>query len=83
VASIPPRRPRLYAMNRSSVAPSTPSWTPKPNPVVVIGVDRCSVGGDDGIRPCDERANVERGQLAPRSMLAGREPGGKMADLSE
>jgi hypothetical protein len=43
----PPRGPRDYAMRCRVVAPSGPGRTRKANPVVVIGVDRRSVGGDN------------------------------------
>jgi hypothetical protein len=40
-------------------------------------------GRDDGVRPYDKRAIVERRELVPQSMGAGRELGEKIADLSE
>jgi hypothetical protein len=48
------RRPphRAYAMSRISVPPVASKLTLKDNPVVAIGVDRRSVGGDNGVRGC-------------------------------
>ena len=40
-------------------------------------------GRDDGVRPYDKRAIVERRELVPQSTGAGRELGEKIADLSE
>lgn len=39
--------------------------------------------GQDDIRPYDKRAIVERGELVPRSMVAGCELGEPIEDLSE
>jgi hypothetical protein len=39
--------------------------------------------GQNEVCPYDKRAIVENGELMPRSMVAGREPGEPIEDLSE
>jgi hypothetical protein len=63
IPPLPPRMPLFYTTSRTSIAPSESSLTVKDGPVVTIGVDRGSVGGDDGARlvkggygrPCELR----------------------------
>ncbi len=40
-------------------------------------------GGTFDVFPYDKQALVERGELVPRFMVAGREPGESLEDLSE